>query len=62
MAAALRDEVLNRRFLCWIGAPPDRAVRPSTLEWLDTAKSYASYANRAGQYDDVARFFEADGD
>lgn len=38
------------------------AVRPSTVEWLETAKSYASFANRAGQYDDVARFFEADTD
>ncbi len=38
-----------------------RSMRPSTVEWMDTAKSYASYANRAGQYDDVARFFESGG-
>ena len=32
--------------------------RPSTIEWLETAKSYASYANRAGLYDDLVAFFE----
>jgi SpoVK/Ycf46/Vps4 family AAA+-type ATPase len=34
-------------------------TKPSTLEWLDTARRYASYSNRSGQYDDVAKFFEA---
>jgi transitional endoplasmic reticulum ATPase len=37
-----------------------QASKPSTLEWLETARRYASYSNRAGQYDDVARFFESD--
>lgn len=35
-----------------------RESRPSTIEWLETAKSYASYANRAGLYDDLVAFFE----
>jgi hypothetical protein len=30
------------------------------LEWLNSARNYASYANRAGQYDDVAAWFETD--
>lgn len=38
-----------------------KETRPSTLEWLETAKNYASYANRAGQYDDLANFFERQG-
>lgn len=35
-----------------------RETKPSTLEWLETAKNYATYANRAGQYDDLVQFFE----
>lgn len=35
-----------------------KEMRPSTGEWLETAKSYASYANRAGLYDDLVEFFE----
>jgi SpoVK/Ycf46/Vps4 family AAA+-type ATPase len=35
-----------------------KETRPSTLEWLETAKNYASYGNRAGQYDDLVRYFE----
>lgn len=35
-----------------------KSTRPSTLEWLETARSYASYANRAGLYDDLVEFFE----
>jgi len=38
-----------------------REMKPSTLEWLETAKNYASYANRAGQYDDLAKYFEQEG-
>ncbi|MDB6155321.1 MAG: ATPase family associated with various cellular, partial [Chthoniobacteraceae bacterium] len=32
--------------------------RPSTNEWLETARSYATYANKAGLYDDLVAFFE----
>ncbi|MBA2383601.1 MAG: ATP-binding protein, partial [Actinobacteria bacterium] len=30
--------------------------RPSTLEWLATARNYVDFANQGGRYDDVARF------
>ena len=32
--------------------------RPSTNEWLEVARSYATYANRTGLYDDLVAFFE----
>jgi SpoVK/Ycf46/Vps4 family AAA+-type ATPase len=32
--------------------------RPSTNEWLETARSYATYANKAGLYDDLVTYFE----
>jgi SpoVK/Ycf46/Vps4 family AAA+-type ATPase len=32
--------------------------RPSTNEWLETARNYATYSNRAGLYDDLVAFFE----
>ena len=32
--------------------------RPSTIEWLETARNYATYANRAGLYDDLVAYFE----
>jgi len=35
-----------------------KEMRPSTNEWLETAKSYATYANRSGLYDDLVAFFE----
>ena len=35
-----------------------KEMKPSTVEWLETARSYASYANRAGLYDDLVEFFE----
>lgn len=35
-----------------------REVKPTTLEWLTTARNYARYANEAGQYDDVLAFIE----
>jgi SpoVK/Ycf46/Vps4 family AAA+-type ATPase len=33
-----------------------RNVRPTTQEWLTTARNYARYANEGGQYDDVLAF------
>ncbi|MEM8964483.1 MAG: ATP-binding protein, partial [Acidobacteriota bacterium] len=36
-------------------------VRPTTLEWLTTARNYARYANEGGQYDEVIRFIERHG-
>lgn len=38
-----------------------REVRPTTLEWLTTARNYARYANEAGHYDDVLTFLERHG-
>lgn len=35
-----------------------KETRASTNEWLETARSYASYANRSGLYDDLVEFFE----
>ncbi|HET7842648.1 MAG TPA: AAA family ATPase [Xanthomonadales bacterium] len=37
------------------------AARPTTLEWLTTARNYARYANEGGQYDEVVRFLERHG-
>jgi transitional endoplasmic reticulum ATPase len=36
-------------------------VRPTTLEWLTTARNYARYANEGGQYDEVLKFIEQHG-
>ncbi len=33
-------------------------VRPSTIEWLTTARNYAKYSNVGGQYDDVSKFLD----
>jgi transitional endoplasmic reticulum ATPase len=36
-------------------------ARPTTLEWLTTARNYARYANEGGQYDDVLTFLKKHG-
>ena len=36
-------------------------VRPTTVEWLETARRYVTYANQAGLYDDVARYLQTTG-
>ena len=45
--------------------PPARAaldeVKPTTLEWLTTARNYARYANEAGHYDEVLDFLKKHG-
>lgn len=35
-----------------------KGMRPSTAEWLETARNYASYGNRAGLYDELVEYFE----
>jgi len=35
-----------------------KETKPSTVEWLETARNYATYANRAGLYDDLVAYFE----
>lgn len=36
-------------------------LRPTTLEWLTTARNHARYANQGGQYDDVLAFLDRHG-
>ena len=36
-------------------------VRPTTLEWLSTARNHARYANEGGQYDEVLEFLRKHG-
>lgn len=36
-------------------------VKPTTLEWLTTARNYARYANEGGQYNDVLEFLRLHG-
>ena len=31
-------------------------MRPTTLEWLATAKNYVEFANESGRYDEVRAF------
>jgi len=31
-------------------------IRPTTLDWLSSARNYAEFANQGGRYDDVATF------
>lgn len=33
-------------------------VRPSTLEWLESAKNYVEFANTSGQYDELKAYLE----
>jgi SpoVK/Ycf46/Vps4 family AAA+-type ATPase len=36
-------------------------IRPTTIEWLTTARNYAKYANESGQYNDVLAFLNKHG-
>jgi SpoVK/Ycf46/Vps4 family AAA+-type ATPase len=36
-------------------------IKPTTTEWLSTARNYARYANEAGQYDEVLEFLAKHG-
>ncbi|NML43923.1 ATP-binding protein [Ramlibacter sp. G-1-2-2] len=38
-----------------------KRVKPTTLEWLTTARNYARYANESGQYDEVLAFLDKHG-
>lgn len=35
-----------------------KATRPTTLEWLEQATNYASYANQSGLYDDLSDYLK----
>lgn len=37
------------------------SLRPTTTEWLTTARNYARYANEGGRYDEVLAFIERHG-
>jgi SpoVK/Ycf46/Vps4 family AAA+-type ATPase len=36
-------------------------IKPTTLEWLTTARNYARYSNEGGQYDEVLEFLRRHG-
>lgn len=38
-----------------------KEVKPTTMEWLTTARNYARYANEGGQYDEVLEFLQRHG-
>jgi SpoVK/Ycf46/Vps4 family AAA+-type ATPase len=38
-----------------------RELKPTTTEWLTTARNYARYANEGGQYDEVLAFLDKHG-
>jgi transitional endoplasmic reticulum ATPase len=39
-----------------------KTIRPTTEEWLSTAKNYALYANQTGLYDPIAQYLQKGGD
>ena len=34
-------------------------LRPTTLDWLRTARNYVEFANHGGRYDDVLTFLDS---
>ena len=38
-----------------------REIKPTTTEWLTTARNYAKYSNEGGQYDEVIEFLDKHG-
>ena len=66
MLAAAADEAIEESIASGqesaIGMPHlQRAlqqIKPTTLEWLTSARNHARYANQGGQYDDVLKFLE----
>jgi SpoVK/Ycf46/Vps4 family AAA+-type ATPase len=60
IAASLQDNSeipIDRHHL--LGALAE--VKPTTIEWLTTARNYARYANEGGQYDEVLEFLRKHG-
>ena len=49
-----RESCLTQRML----ADAIGQMKPSTVEWLETARNYCSYANRGGLYDELAAYLE----
>ena len=40
-------------------AQPLDKIKPTTVEWLSTARNYATYSNESGQYDEVLEFLKS---
>lgn len=55
--AAAREEPIDEASLL----EALKSVKPTTLEWLTTARNHARFANEGGQYDDVLDFLRAHG-
>ena len=45
---------LNKDFM----ANALKEVKPTTMDWLTTARNYARYANESGQYNEVLDFLK----
>ncbi|MFZ5480888.1 MAG: AAA family ATPase [Myxococcota bacterium] len=57
LADALKSGQLRPVTASDVLASLDR-VKPTTTEWIETARRYVTYANQAGQYDDVKRWMD----
>lgn len=57
LAEALRSGAIRPITNSDVLASLDR-VRPTTMEWMETAKRFVTYANQAGVYDEVARYLD----
>jgi len=61
------DEVLQMALKSGVSKPIEtqhlltaaKKVRPSTGEWLATAKNYVTYSNQDGQYDDITAYLKS---
>ena len=51
------EQVIEQRAL----AEALESVKPTSLEWLTTARNHARYANESGQYDEVLAFLRENG-
>jgi AAA+ superfamily predicted ATPase len=57
LAEALKSGQLRPITASDVLASLDR-VKPTTSEWIETARRYVTYANQAGQYDDVKKWMD----
>jgi SpoVK/Ycf46/Vps4 family AAA+-type ATPase len=55
--ASMEDETVRPIVLDHVKAAL-KEVKPTTLEWLTTARNYARYANESGLYDEVLTFLD----
>ena len=52
-----KNVVLTQKML----AKALKSQRPTTLEWLNQASNYASFANQSGLYDDLSQYLQENG-